>query len=496
MRVNLLHRTGAQQQSLPHGEHLVLDLGLEPIILAGADGDEVVQEVLGSALVRPLTNASDILFRQGVMQDFLQHPDLLHSLYDVTGRAIAAEHEARRHSLSMFDRPGSRLHDSVALLYLLLDFLKELRQLADTNTSMVRSEGVLAFLSATRDDLSDDYLEEVAFHLRSLRFTAGIPATVRVSPGNGITDYRLDQPTERRWRLLDLISMPRRSPYMVTLAERDEAGGSALRNMRDFSLNDLADTMERSAKHVQGYLHRLHREAAFYIGAVNLLQTFTRRNIATCFPESDDSLTPVLTFTALCDAGLALRGQGAPVPVDLDADGRTLILITGANSGGKTTFLRSVGIAQLLTQAGLPVPARSFRTAPAGQILTHFKREEDASFTSGKLDEELSRMSGLVPDLMPGSLILFNESFASTSEAEGSEIARNIVLALTQRGIRVVYVTHMYQLAKGLDEMHDGTHLFMRTVLTAEGQPTYQLHPGAPEPRSNGIEMYDRVFHH
>ncbi len=494
MRVNLLHRAGAEQLALPHGEDLVLDLGLDAIIATGAGGDEVVREVLGSVIIHPLTTASDIVFRQEVMRDFLQNPELLRSLYDLTGRAIAAEREARRHVMSIFDRPGSRLHNSVALLSLLLGFLKELRQLADANVLRVRSEGVLAFLSATTADLSDDYLEKVALHLRSLRFTAGIPATVRISPGNGITDYQVDEPLPRRWRLLDLFAVPRRSAYMVTLAERDEAGASALRNMRDFSLNDLADTLEHSARHVQGYLHRLHRETAFYMGAVNVKHALERLDVATCFPEPVEDATPVLTFTSLCDAGLALRGQAAPVEVDLEADGLGLIVVTGANSGGKTTFLRSVGLAQLLTQAGLPVAARSLRTSPAGQILTHFKREEDASLTSGKLDEELARMSSLVPDLVPGSLILFNESFASTSEQEGSEIARNIVLALTRRGIRVIYVTHMFQLAKGVWDMHDETHGFLRTTLTSAGRPTYHLHVGAPQPRSNGIEMYDRVF--
>lgn len=66
----------------------------------------------------------------------------------------------------------------------------------------------------------------------------------------------LDQPAPRRWPILDFLSVPRRSPYMVTLAERDEAGATALRNMRDFSLNDLADTLERSAMHVQGWCTR------------------------------------------------------------------------------------------------------------------------------------------------------------------------------------------------------------------------------------------------
>ncbi len=494
MRVNLLHSLGAEQPALPHAEDLALDLGLEPVIAACADGEQFVHDVVEATLLRPLTSAADIRFRQEVMRDFVQHPALLRSLHDVTTRSLGAEREARRHIWGLGDRPESRLHSSVELLSVLLDLLRELRQVADSNTGAMRSDGVISFLAATSADLSDEYLEQVAVNLDSLRFRSGIPATVRLSPGNGIIDYRVVQPPPRQGRIREFFDTLKRSPWVVTIQPRDEAGATALRHMRDFSLNDLAETLEHSCKHVQAYLLRLHHETAFYVGALNLLHAFQRRHVPTCFPVPDESTTPVLSFSALCDAGLALRGLDAPITNDLDADGRALVLITGANSGGKSTFLRSIGLAQLLTQAGLPVPARSLRISPAAQLLTHFKREEDASITSGKLDEELTRMSNLIRDLVPGSLILFNESFASTYEQEGSEIARNIVLALTRRGIRVVYVTHMYQLAKSLDEMDDQAHLFLHTTLKPDGQPTYQLRPSAPEPRSNGIEMYDRVF--
>lgn len=494
MRVNLLHALGAEQSPAPHAEDLVLDLGLEPVISACAEGDPVVRDVMRATLLHPLTSASDIHFRQDVMRDFMEHPALLRSLHDITTRSLGAEREARKHIWGLTDRPESRLHSSVELLSLLLDFLRELRKVADSNTTLVGSAGVSAFLAATSADLSDEYLEQVALSLDSMRFRTGIPATVRLSPVNGIIDYRVDQPPARQGRLREFFGTLKRSPWVVTIQPRDEAGATALRHMRDFSLNDLADTLERSATHVQRYLLLLHHETAFYVGALNLLHAFQRRHVPTCFPKPTDSATPVLAFTDLCDAGLALRGQDAPVTNDLDADGRSLILITGANSGGKSTFLRSVGLAHLLTQAGLPVPARTMKVSPAPQLLTHFKREEDASLTSGKLDEELTRMSDLIPDLVAGSLVLFNESFASTYEQEGSEIARNVVLALTRRGMRVIYVTHMYQLAEGLAEMHDESHLFLRTTLTPDGRASYRLHTGAPEPRSNGIEMYDRVF--
>src|SRR5204863_1700818 len=87
-----------------------------------------------------------------------------------------------------------------------------------------------------------------------------------------------------------------------------------------------------------------------------------------------------------------------------------------ANTGGKSTFLRSVGLAHVMMQAGMFVSAESFASEPCDGIFTHYKREEDAAMESGKLDEELSRMSLIVDKVKANSLLQFNESFGSTNE--------------------------------------------------------------------------------
>ena len=115
---------------------------------------------------------------------------------------------------------------------------------------------------------------------------------------------------------------------------------------------------------------------------------------------------------------------------DLNANHKDIVIVTGANTGGKSTFLRSVGIAHLMMQAGMFVSANSFASEVCDGIFTHYKREEDASMESGKWDEELNRMSAIVDRVKSNSLLLFNELFASTNEREGSEIASNIVKAL------------------------------------------------------------------
>ncbi len=111
-----------------------------------------------------------------------------------------------------------------------------------------------------------------------------------------------------------------------------------------------------------------------------------------------------------------------------------MIIITGANSSGKLTFLRSVGLAQLMMQCGMFVTAETYRASVGEGVFTHFIREEDATMTSGRLDEELSGMSAIADQIRPHCLMLFNESFAATNEREGPRSgARSLVRYWRQR---------------------------------------------------------------
>ena len=178
----------------------------------------------------------------------------------------------------------------------------------------------------------------------------------------------------------------------------------------------------------------------------------------------------------------------------MDADGKQVIIVTGANHGGKSTFLRSAGLAQLMMQAGMFVPAESFAASVSTGVFTHFKREEDATMEKGKLDEELDRMSVIAGQISAGGLLLCNESFASTNEREGSEIARQIIRALTEAGIRIIFVTHMYDLAGRYYAAHDPAALFLRAERRPDGQRTFRVPPGEPLPTSYGEDLYRQVF--
>lgn len=86
------------------------------------------------------------------------------------------------------------------------------------------------------------------------------------------------------------------------------------------------------------------------------------------------------------------------------------------------------------------------------------------------------------------------DSFASTNKREGSEIARQVIRALTEAGIRIVFVTHLYDLAEGLYAQHDPAMLFLRAERRPDGRRTFRLPPGEPLPTSYGQDLYQSVF--
>lgn len=103
-------------------------------------------------------------------------------------------------------------------------------------------------------------------------------------------------------------------------------------------------------------------------------------------------------------------------------------------------------------------------------------------------------MSWLIDLISPHAMLLCNETFACTNEREGSLIARDVVDGLTDAGVRVVYVTHMYDLAQGLADERPDTCVFLRAERLDDGRRTFRVRPGPPQTTSHGRDLYERVF--
>jgi DNA mismatch repair ATPase MutS len=148
----------------------------------------------------------------------------------------------------------------------------------------------------------------------------------------------------------------------------------------------------------------------------------------------------------------------------------------------------------MMMQCGMFVTADAFGAAICSRVFTHFTREEDVTMKSGKFDEELRRMSLIIEAFTPNSLVLFNESFSSTNEREGSEIAGQIVHALLETKVKIFFVTHLYEFAHTFYKGNMSHALFLRAERQEDGKRTFKLKPGEPLETSFGADLYREIF--
>jgi hypothetical protein len=484
------------ERELPANEpDLGSDLELDVLLRVMAAGDKFLFEAARQGIHSCLVSPGDITYRQRVLADCIAQPGVIRELYDVAVAAITAERQVL--GWIFRDSPDTLLHRSRQVLRIYVDMFRRLRDIADASAASFRSDGFARFFAMIAAELDDGYFAEVEAHLSELAFRRGTLISAGLGKGLKGTGYVLRRHPEQTWR--DRIPGMNRSGYSFVIAERDDAGMRALSELNSRGLNTTANALAQSADHIKDFFQLLRAELGFYLGCVNLRDALVAKGEPVCFPVPASLVTggtgrASLSARGLYDACLSLSTGARAVGNDVDADGRQLIMITGANQGGKSTFLRSVGLAQLMMQAGMFVAAESFTASVSAGIFTHFKREEDAAMEKGKLDEELARMSAITSQIRPGCLLLYNESFASTNEREGSEIARQVIRALTEAGVRIVFVTHMYDLAGRYHAERDPGTLFLRAERRPDGRRTFRLLEGEPLPTSYGEDLYREVF--
>jgi DNA mismatch repair ATPase MutS len=490
---NLERARNSSSIAAPPGSDDVLtqDLELNTLWNTMAAGDEFLFETAKRVVLSSLSDPEAIVYRNRVLADCLEQPAIVRQIYELATAAL--ENERKAGGLWHSDRPDTILHRSIRVLKLHVDVLKRLRHIADEQAESFRSDGFTRLFAMLREELADHYLETVEQHLRALEFKRGVLESAELAKGNKGRRYIVRKQREQRWT--ERLPFGNRSlSYSFTIPPRDESGFRALEEIRGRGINLVADAVAQSADHIKSFFTMLRLELAFYLGCLNLHERLDEKGEPACFPTplADGHLT--LAAEGIYDVCLTLHLEDRVVGNEVNANGRSLVMITGANQGGKSTLLRSLGLAHLMMQSGMFVGAQSLRASVCAGIFTHYKREEDVTMQSGKLDEELSRMNEIADQITPNSILLCNESFASTNEREGSEIARQVVRAMLAKQIRVFFVTHMYELAHSLHAQQLDTALFLRAEREPDGRRTFKLLEREPLPTSYGEDSYRRIF--
>ena len=225
-------------------------------------------------------------------------------------------------------------------------------------------------------------------------------------------------------------------------------------------------------------LVQLLGDIELYLGALGLHDAAARAGLAMTLPSLGDATGP-RRLEGLFNPLLLAHGT-VPVPCTIASDRlATTTLVTGPNSGGKTRLLQSLGLAQLLAQNGLFVPARSADMALVPGLVMSLIEEARADQSEGRLGTELVRIRALFERLPPGALVILDELCSGTNPSEGEEIFELVVQMLARLEPQAFITTHFLTFANRLAREGKIPELrFLQVELGKEQRPTYQFVPG------------------
>jgi DNA mismatch repair ATPase MutS len=531
--ISLLHPDGApprQADSIVAGP-AIRDLELDRLAadLAGPGvSTPTVQEILS----RAPSDVATIQYRQDIVRDLRNSPALVDALAGTIGSM---------QELTVFSRSASAgthpLLESVwrlSELEIYVDLVERLYSaLRDRE---VTSAGLVSLQADMEARRSSPAFAELRTELPSLRaglklrrsLTIGINLDERLRPVQAALISVNDRAFEERQFLSRFFGAATGNPYVTqttlhTTAEasllhtdgRDRLPLAPLFQELESVLRSVLRPMARQLRDFvsvnTGVFTTLLPELAFFCGAVSALGRLEQAGNPLVFPRITDPSDRVAEFRGLYNLRLAAhrvqsKDHDPVVGNDLLMNDRARIFVlTGPNGGGKTTFTQAAGMAVVLAQAGLPVPATDALISPADRIVTHFPVEEDYDDDLGRFEDEVRRVSAVFDAVTERTLVLLNEPLTSTGPAEAIEIAGDVLAGFALAGVRGIFTTHFHQLAAqgtALNEEVDGLSRIgtlsaglgsgsteERGVKSDPSIRTYRIEEGPPEGSSHARDV-------
>ncbi len=450
---------GETYASEPADLTFLADLRLDQVISAAA-GEREERDLVATLLREQVSDTGTLHYRHEIFRD-LEDADLFYEAKAFSARI----RDVRRHlkqvtKMRSVPQQQGWFLDAVAIY---CDAVRSLDAgLAARHTA---SRGLAAFREYLAEYVaSPQFIRLAADAAERRKVLAGITYLVRikglrveVSRYDGEPDYSAEiEETFARFRqgaVSDYLIKYRGWPGMNHVGEQildlvarlfaDEFGG-------------LEEFCRRHSAFLDGAIGQFERELQFYLAYLDYIRPLRSAGLRFCYPDLVADSKDVFardTFDLALATKLTAAGSTV-VSNDFELRGaERIIVVSGPNQGGKTTFARTFGQLHHLARVGCPVPGAAARLYLCDQIFTHFEREEDIADLTGKLEDDLLRIQRVLLTATPQSIIIMNEIFTSTTLADARFLGREVLERVAELDALCIYVSFIDELASFADSV-------------------------------------------
>ncbi|HUB69943.1 MAG TPA: hypothetical protein VL984_05935 [Acidimicrobiales bacterium] len=455
MVVSILYPEGNQGSLAPlEDRRFATDLNLDQVFDALTAGRQELD--LASVLYTPLGDVDLVAYRHEVLADF-EHPPLaeavrafgkgMRQVRDVLAAASKLHNHWQQERLFLEAVPAY-CHNVASLGAALRELAPGARGVRAFNEYLRAYSASVEFTSLSQE------ADQIAEMLGKLRYGVHIKGTrVTVSPYRGEADYALEVETafakfregavkDYRANFRSLLDMDHVEGQVLNLVARLNPG----------PFGELDNYFHRRQAFIDAGIAAFERDSQFYLAYLDYIEPIRRAGLPFCYPRV--SVAPGRTLaTAAFDLSLAgnITKQGSSARVitnDLNLSPRErAVVVTGPNSGGKTTFARTFGQLHYLASLGLLVPALEAELVLADHVFTSFAQAEQLGSDRSHLENELVQLRYVSEHSTPRSVVVMNESFSSTTLNDAGVLGKAVLAKLLSRGALCLYVTFVDELA-------------------------------------------------
>lgn len=447
----------ANSEARPHSEQTIapdffIDLNLNQIVDTITAGKEEYD--LKPFFYTFLRTSTAIKYRQEIFQD-LENKTLFDSIHSFT---------EKMHTMQEYLIQSNKLYYKYQKERWFLDAVDMYCNAVDCLTHELfsldlKSRGFLAFRTFLKDYTSSLYFtslwaetNELLSALSAIKYCVFLKGnTVEVRPYKSEADY-----SKEVEKTFDKFKQNVVKDYRIKFHEWPDMNHVEARIL-DLVAQQHADVFlhlenyyKKNANYLDKTIHTFYREIHFYLAYLEYISQLKKQGLKFCYPEISNENKEIYDYEGF-DLALAYKliNQGLSVVCNdfyLKGEER-IIVVTGPNQGGKTTFARTFGQLHYLACLGCPVPGKSARLFLYDRLFTHFEKKEIIENLHGKLEDDLYRIHFILKQATSNSIIIMNEIFNSTTLQDAIFLGKEILVSILQLDALCVFVTFIDEFA-------------------------------------------------